>query len=427
MSIQAIKGFRDILPDEAGRWQLIEKTARQTFEGFGYREILLPYLEFTDLFSRGIGETTDIVEKEMYSLPDSKGRLMSLRPEGTASVVRAYIQDSMQVKNPLTRLYYAGPMFRRERPQKGRFRQFYQMGVEALGSADPFIEVEQLSCITLFFERLKLTNVLKLEVNSVGDDQCRPAYRELLVNYLSSREAELCEDCRRRITANPMRVLDCKNESCKAAIENAPLISDHLCEACKNHFEAVCAGLTAAGVPFVRNPRIVRGLDYYTRTAFEVTTDRLGSQNAVAGGGRYNGLVRLLDGPDTPAMGFAIGVDRVAALMEEPGLAPSPQPLAYIAILGEKSLGPAAVMQKELVSAGFSIALGEPTRGLRNHLKRADGLKAAVCVILGENEIARGMAMLRDMKTGEQKELATQGLKEELERIFKGSSLKQGA
>ncbi|HET8563101.1 MAG TPA: histidine--tRNA ligase, partial [Candidatus Binatia bacterium] len=310
MKISAIKGFSDVLPGEVEVWQSIEEKARAVFACYHFSEIRIPVLEKTELFSRSIGETTDIVEKEMYTFADqdAKGSLLTLRPEGTAGVVRSYIETEMFKTEPVRKLYYMGPMFRRERPQKGRQRQFHQIGAEVLGRGDPFVDAEILLLLHDFLSALELRG-LTLQLNSLGDVECRPQYRQKLLEFLRAREQALCANCRRRMERNPLRVLDCKEPGCIEATQGAPSILDHLCAACREHFDAVQRLLHETNVDYVLNPRLVRGLDYYCRTTFEWTTAQLGSQNAVAAGGRYDGLVKDLGGPSLPGVGFAIGME----------------------------------------------------------------------------------------------------------------------
>ncbi|HSK30294.1 MAG TPA: histidine--tRNA ligase, partial [Candidatus Limnocylindria bacterium] len=318
MKITSIKGFADILPGEVELWQAVEETARRVFGAYNYAEIRIPVLEKTELFRRSIGETTDIVEKEMYTFEDRDGRSgdvadgtkLTLRPEGTAGVVRAYVESEMYKVEPMRKLYYMGPMFRRERPQKGRMRQFHQIGAEALGRGDAFIDAELLLLLGDFFGALGLTEP-SLQINSLGCSECRPKYRETLLAFLREHYAELCGNCQRRIERNPLRALDCKVPSCIAATQRAPSILDSLCAACSEHFATVQRLLRETGVTFALNPRMVRGLDYYCRTTFEWTTTQLGSQSAVAAGGRYDGLVEQLGGPPIPGVGFALGVERL--------------------------------------------------------------------------------------------------------------------
>ncbi len=297
MEVRSIRGFHDILPEEIRRWHYIEEKAKTVFELYGFSEIRIPVIEFTEIFSRSLGTTTDIVEKEMYTFEDRDGSSLTLRPEGTAGVVRAFIENSMWAKSPVTKLYYGGMMFRHERPQKGRYRGFYQIGAEIFGPEEPSSDAELIAMVWRLFEEIGITEYLKLELSSLGDKNCRPQYKEKLTAYFTPQRGELCEDCRRRLETNPLRILDCKEKGCREIAERAPKMIDNLCADCTRHFDEVKENLESVGVPFVINPKIVRGLDYYTRTVFEITTEELGSQNAVAAGGRYDGLVEELGGP----------------------------------------------------------------------------------------------------------------------------------
>ena len=321
--MKSIKGTHDILPEEAAKWQKLEQIARDVFTPFGYHEIRPPLMEWTELFARGIGESTDIVEKEMYTFADSKDRSISLRPEATAGIVRAYIENKLYAADEETKVFTIGPMFRHERPQKGRYRQFHQIDVEVLGNPGPKVDVELIVMLTHYLELVGVRDV-ELALNSLGCPNCRPAYREALTAFLHEHTGELCEDCVRRTELNPLRVLDCKVPGCREVAQNAPSIKDHLDEECALHFEAVLKGLEEFGVPFRVNERLVRGLDYYTRTSFEVLASNLGAQDAVAGGGRYDKLAEMLGGPPTPAIGFAIGMERLALISDLD--APSPRP-----------------------------------------------------------------------------------------------------
>ncbi|HMA81095.1 MAG TPA: histidine--tRNA ligase, partial [Candidatus Binatia bacterium] len=341
MKITSIRGFADILPGEVELWQAVEAAARQVFGTYNFSEIRIPILEKTELFSRSIGETTDIVEKEMYTFEDRDGRnpestgatKLTLRPEGTAGVVRAYIEAEMFKVEPVRKLYYLGPMFRRERPQKGRMRQFHQIGAEAFGRGDAFIDAEILLLLHDFFTALGLTEPI-LELNSLGDSECRPKYRERLLEFLHRRQDKLCHNCRRRMERNPLRVLDCKEPGCIAATSDAPSILDSLCAACLEHFATVQRLLRDSEVNFALNPRMVRGLDYYCRTTFEWTTALLGAQSAVAAGGRYDGLVQELGGPAIPGVGFAMGVERITMLLNLQKRAPAAGPPVYVVWVG---------------------------------------------------------------------------------------------
>ncbi|HSG06332.1 MAG TPA: histidine--tRNA ligase, partial [Nitrospiria bacterium] len=308
MKFQAIRGVKDILPGGVEAFQRLEATAREVFESFGFSEIRIPVFEATALFARGIGASTDIVEKEMYTFADRDGKKLTLRPEGTASVVRAYIEHRLGIQKPVTKLYYMGPMFRHERPQAGRFRQFYQVGVEAIGTDSPDLDIEILAMLVEVLSNAGVTEG-RLEINSLGDAACRPPYRKALKAYLKSHLTQLCQDCQRRFETNPMRILDCKKEGCRKVTADAPSSLDHLCGDCLAHFQKVKDGLNLLKISYTVNDRMVRGLDYYTRTAFEVTAEGLGSQNAIAAGGRYDGLVKELGGPSSPGIGFAMGVE----------------------------------------------------------------------------------------------------------------------
>jgi histidyl-tRNA synthetase len=393
-------------------WQAVESTVRQVFRVYHFAEIRIPILEKTELFSRSIGETTDIVEKEMYTFEDRDSRAaesaesvkLTLRPEGTAGVVRAYIEAEMFKVEPVRKLYYMGPMFRRERPQKGRMRQFHQIGAEALGRGDPLIDAEVLLLLNDFFHRLGLTEPV-LQINSLGCSDCRPGYREILLAFLRGRENELCDNCRRRIERNPLRALDCKEPGCIRATKDAPSILDSLCQACRDHFAAVQRSLTATRVGFAVNPRMVRGLDYYCRTTFEWTTAMLGSQSAVAAGGRYDGLVQQLGGPPIPGVGFALGVERLTMLLKMQNQAAPGGPAIYIAWVGEKARDWAFPLAHRLREKDLGVEMEGEARSLKSQMRRADKLKAASVLIVGEDELDKGTAVLRDMATKRQEEI----------------------
>ena len=411
--IQLIRGFKDILPGEVELWQHIEATARSLFEDFGYREIRIPVMEKTELFARSIGEDTDIVEKEMYTFADRKGDLITLRPEATASIVRAYLQHKFYAAEPVQKFFTVGPMFRRERPQKGRYRQFYQINVEAFGMAEPLIDVQLVHMLVMLLGRLDVTDATA-HINSLGCPQCRPAFREALLAHIGDRQDRLCDDCRRRSQRNPMRVLDCKVPGCREAMIDAPAIVDHLCADCRGHFMTVREQLNALGIEYELDKRLVRGLDYYTRTTFEIHTGALGAQSAVAGGGRYDGLVEMLGGPPTPGIGFAIGFDRLAEIvaLQQKDLTRRPQ--LFIAALGPAAQEAAFAWQIALGSIGITAEMDYADRSLKAQMKRADRLGAASVLIVGENELAAGEAMLRDMTTRDQIPLGLTGLVETL-------------
>jgi histidyl-tRNA synthetase len=400
MNFKSIRGVRDILPGEIERIQRVEALSRSVFETFGYSEIRLPVFEVTELFGRGIGSSTDIVEKEMYTFTDRDGTSLSLRPEGTASVVRAYVQHQLNRKAPVTKLYYLGPMFRYERPQAGRYRQFYQVGIEAFGSVDPMMDIEILTILHAVSDGLGLSGT-ELQINSLGDPACRPAYRTALKDYLSGMSASLCDDCRRRLETNPLRILDCKQPGCREVTSKAPSSVEYLCGDCRDHFDRVRAGLSELKIPFSVNERLVRGLDYYTRTAFELTASGLGSQNAIIAGGRYDGLVEALGGPPTPGIGFAMGVERIASL-----IAPvqPPPPDVFFALLGEEARRRMLPVMMNLRKNGLRVETDYAGAGLKKQMGLADKLGARYTLIVGDNELTSGKAVLRNMSSKEQQE-----------------------
>ncbi|MDY6972110.1 MAG: histidine--tRNA ligase [Thermodesulfobacteriota bacterium] len=398
MEFAAIKGFKDILPGDVGHWQRLEAAARRLFEAFGFQEIKTPLLERTELFSRGIGRDTDIVSKEMYSFPDSKGRGLTLRPEATASVVRAYIQQRLYQEHSIQKLFTIGPMFRHERPQKGRFRQFHQINAELFGDPGPKSDADIILMAVYLLEAVGLKG-LTLNINSLGCPQCRSPFRKDLGAYLADRSSLLCTDCRRRSEINPLRTFDCKVEACGMVVFDAPSILDYICNTCRDHFCSLQDYLESTGTPFILNHRLVRGLDYYTKTAFEIQTEHLGAQNAVAGGGRYDGLVKLLGGPDDPAIGFAVGIERVVALMEEEGRAEIRVPDLFIAVLGEAAEKACFVWAAELRKSGVRVEMQYRAKGLKAQMKKADRIRAKRVLIVGDDEIGSGKGILRHMET----------------------------
>ncbi|MDO3376825.1 histidine--tRNA ligase [Geoalkalibacter halelectricus] len=408
MSITGIKGMNDILPGEVETWQYLESAARKVFALHGFSEIRVPVVEKTELFCRSIGETTDIVEKEMYTFCDKGGTSLTLRPEGTASVMRSFIQHKLHALDPVAKLYYLGPMFRYERPQKGRYRQFHQIGAEAVGVDDPRIDAQILAMLQHFFDEIGLDD-LDLQVNSLGCPQCRPPYRAQLVSFLEERLGDLCEDCRRRYTTNPLRVLDCKATGCGEATAAAPAMLDHLCGQCDGHFAAVRLHLEDIGTRFSINQRMVRGLDYYTRTTFEMVTANLGAQNAVAAGGRYDGLVRELGGPALPGIGFAMGVERLVLLLGRDRCAPQ-TPDIFLAALGEAAQRRVFSLMHDLQRQGLRAEIDYQGRSLKAQMRRADKLGAARVLIVGEDELARGVGQLRNMADSSQAEIALEDL-----------------
>lgn len=414
---QAIKGTRDLLPQETALWNRVEQTAHQVFATFGFGEIRVPIFEPTELFARAVGGETDIVSKEMYTFEDRDETSVSLRPEATASVCRAYIEHGMQQLPQPVKLYYMGPMFRRERPQKGRYRQFYQIGAEVLGGSDaPAIDAEVIEMVMTFFERLELQGV-QLSVNSIGCRECRPKYVEVLRAELLKVKDKLGPDSQRRIDTNPLRVLDSKLESEQSIIATLPRIGDHLCKECGDHYTAVKRELDLRGVKYRENWRLVRGLDYYMRTTFEITAQGLGSQDAVCGGGRYDGLVELLGGPPTKGIGFAIGEDRLILSLQESGKAPVAQSRdVYIAWMGENARATAVRAAKTLRNAGLRVELPPVEQKFGKALGQADKLGAKYALILGDNEVTSGEWTLKTLADGSQAKFTEPKLLEHLKK-----------
>ncbi len=398
MKFKSIRGFHDVLPEQVKRWQYIEGCARDIFASYGFSEIRIPVLEFTDVFQSGIGDATDIVTKEMYTFEDRDGSSVTLRPEGTAGVVRSYIENSMGKKHLTTKLYYIGSMFRHERPQKGRYRGFTQIGCEYFGSASPKADAETVCMLWRFFERTGFAGSVKLEISSVGDEVSRKNYKSALVEFLSPQGDRLCEQCRRKLTVNPLRILDCKNEGCRRLTEDAPVIIDFLTPESRDHFSRLTDLLASLSIPFEINGRIVRGLDYYTETVFEFTTGLLGSQNAVAAGGRYNGLVEQMGGASMPAVGFALGLERMIILHEQlqkDGFEQGAD--VFIAWMGEKSFIEGARVADEIRKKGKTVVMEHDQKSLKSQLKKADRLNAGFAIIIGEEEIKTGTLIVRNM------------------------------
>ena len=421
MKIQSIRGVKDILPDEIWKWQYIESVAHNIFPRYGFREIRLPIFEDTRLFSRSIGEATDIVEKEMYTFNDRGGDSITLRPEGTASVVRAYVQHKMYNPPSVLKMFYIGPMFRYERPQAGRLRQFNQIGVEAMGSPSPIVDVEVMTMLMEFFRELDLNNI-KLEINSLGSQECRPRYRELLKTEVEKHLDHLCSNCTTRYQRNPLRVLDCKVEQCGKIAEGLPKLIDHLDAASANHFSEVCSLLDSAGTPYSVNPSLVRGLDYYNRTAFEVTSKHLGAQNAICGGGRYDTLVEELDGPSTPCFGFALGLERLVSLVPFNDMKNFQKyPDVFIVCLGEETKTTGFQIAHELRLKGFWVERDYEMGSMKSQMRKANKMQSRFSLILGENEIRSGKFVLKNMATGEQKECPAQELATEITKISANS------
>jgi histidyl-tRNA synthetase len=410
----------DILPPESERWRRVAERGTALFRAYGYREIILPIMEYTEVFARGIGQGTDIVQKEMFTFADKSGRSLTLRPEATAGVARAFVQHHLDKAGLPVKLYYQGPMFRHERPQAGRYRQFRQLGVELIGSPHPSADAEVIMVCNEFFSMLGIET--DLVINSVGDGDCRPAYIDALKEYLAVNKASLCKDCRRRAVENPLRVLDCKVESCARVIAGAPGLEAFLCEVCRQHYHEVAELLQAASIPFRRDDRLVRGLDYYTRTVYEFQDPQAGAQNALAAGGRYDKLVEELGGKPMPATGFSIGMERV--MLAGPRLEESEDAGVYVVAIGEAARGRAFLAANRLRSAGIRADLDHMQRSPKAQMREADRGGFACSVIVGEDEMAGGYYTLRDMREGGQERVEESGL---VETVRQRLELRQAA
>lgn len=402
-TVQGPRGMRDILPGEVERWHAVEAAIHDLAARFGFREIRTPVVEHTEVFQRTVGEATDMVEKEMYTFTDRGGRSLSLRPEGTAAVMRAYLEHGMRQQTQPAKLYYIAPMFRYDRPQKGRYRQHTQFGAEIIGSGEPASDAEVLALPVRLLQASGLREV-EVRLNSVGDAACRPRYIDALRAYLRPHAAGLCEDCRRRLERNPLRVLDCKREACRRITRGAPSSLEHLCDDCASHLEGVKRHFDLLGVRYAMDPFIVRGLDYYTRTAVEVFSGRLGAQNAMFGGGRYDGLAEQLGGPPTPGVGFGFGLDRLLLVAEQEGLvAPlDRRPQVMVVTIGEAARREGTILVDALRTAGMRTEADLLARDIRGQLKHADRVGARFAVLLGEEEMGAGTATVREMISGEQ-------------------------
>jgi len=407
--IRLVRGFKDILPEETGLWQYVEGVVRELFDDFGFAELRIPIVEQTELFARSIGADTDIVEKEMYTFADRSGGSLTLRPEATASVVRAYIEHKLYAKDPVWKLYSVGPMFRRERPQKGRYRQFCQINAEVFGLHDPRADAELVLFLMTFMQRLELSDI-ELHINSLGCPECRPSFKKALKAFLAGRSERLCSDCLRRRDKNPLRIFDCKVPSCKETMQDAPSILEHLCKDCRNHFDTVQRALEGFYIPFQTNHRLVRGLDYYTRTTFEVLAGALGAQDAVAGGGRYDGLVKSLGGPDQPGVGFAIGVDRVMELLAGRAQEFEKRPDLYIAALGSQAQDRAFEWMQHIRRQKVRTEMDFQDRSLKAQMRRANKLGASYVLIVGDRELEEGAAVLRNLETRKQEQVPVRDL-----------------
>lgn len=420
--IKAIKGMNDLLPQEVERWRWVEERARQVLGLYGFSEIRTPIVEHTDLFERGLGQDTDVVEKQMYTFPDKSGSSLTLRPEATASILRAVIEHGLLSSDPIQKLYSIGPMFRYERPQKGRYRQFHQINAERIGEESPFSDAE---CICMAYDMCKAMGLdeLSIEVNSLGCKECRPAFRAALKEFLYKSRAALCDDCKRRLETNPLRVLDCKNPSCREVVRDAPNVEEYLCDACREHYSGVLRDLDIMGVPYSKNNLLVRGLDYYTRTTFEIKAGGLGSQDAVAGGGRYDGLLKLLGGPDAPGTGFAFGLERVMMLVDA-GI--QKQQGCFVAAQGNPRVKEEAIrILAELRRAGIG-AQAVFDKSLKAQMRRAARSGYRFCLILGEEEVNRKEVTVKDMDMSSQIRIPRDGALSRLRKAMEEGELYKG-
>lgn len=409
------KGTNDILPGEIEKWHYIEDTIRQLCREYGFHEMRTPIFEHTELFLRGVGDTTDVVEKEMYTFEDKGKRSITLRPEGTASAVRAFVEHKIYAQPMPAKFYYVGPMFRYANVQAGRYRQFHQFGVEVLGSDDPAVDAEVILLAMEFYKKLGLKK-LELHINSVGCPKCRAGHRQQLHDFLRPRMDKLCKLCQSRFERNPMRILDCKEESCQEISKGAPTPADCLCDDCRDHFTKVREYLDSVGLEYIIDHRLVRGLDYYTNTAFEIMANDIGAQSSIGGGGRYNGLAAEIGGPDTPGIGFALGMERILATMDRQGIEIPTQPLVdvFVAALGDEAKAVTFKLLQDLRAKGLAAEMDVMDRSLKAQMKYANKLMARYTVIIGEEELAKKIAVLRNMANGEQMEVALDKIAEKI-------------
>ena len=418
MSLNAPRGTNDILPPLSSKWKYILNKAEDLMERYNYSEIKTPIFEYTPLFQRGIGEATDIVEKEMYTFEDKGGRSITLRPEGTASVMRSFMENKIYGRAQPTKYYYFGPMFRYERPQSGRYRQFYQFGVEALGSDDPALDAEMISMGLNLMEELDLDN-LQTIINSIGCKKCRPDYIERLKKHLVNHKEKLCSDCKKRLKTNPLRILDCKNDSCSAVIKEAPKITDYLCTECQNHFEKVKNYLDSLNIDYNIDPKLVRGLDYYTKTAFEIKYKGLGAQDTVFAGGRYNGLAEEIGGREVPAIGFALGMERLILTLEkeEIDLPINKSIDLYLTTIGEKAKEKGFELLSKIRKSGLKAKMDYLDRSVGSQMKDADRSNASYTIIIGGDELKSGVATVRNMDSGEELDIELANIINEMHEL----------
>jgi len=418
MSIKAPKGTRDILPDEIHKWHYVEEKFSEICKRFGYREIRIPVFEHTELFERGVGDTTDIVQKEMYTFFDKGGRSITLRPEGTAGVARSYIENGMASWPQPVKLFYNITAYRYENVQKGRYREFHQLGVELFGSAKPDADVEVISLLYLFLESVGIRG-LSLNLNSIGCPSCRAEYNRILKAFIEPKLERLCEDCKNRYQRNPLRILDCKEQGCINELQGIPYLLDHICDDCAEHFEKVKEKLTAMGIPFTVDKKIVRGLDYYNRTVFEFVSKNIGSQGTVCGGGRYDGLIESVGGSPTPGIGFALGIERLLLEMDSQGinvpLPPSPD--IFVGVIGDKANLFAENLALKLRAGGITCHKDIMERSVSAQMKYANKLNARFVVIIGDNEVESGKVELKDMSTGETRMINIDTLQDRLKKF----------
>lgn len=412
---RAVKGTNDILPDQSRKWQFVEGKMLETAELFGFKEIRVPVFEHTEVFKRSVGDTTDVVQKEMYTFEDKGGRSITLRPELTAGVIRSSIEKGLINGALPQKLCYIGGCYRYEKPQAGRLREFHQFGVECVGAAAPNADAEVISLAKAVLENIGIKDI-SLEINSIGCPECRKEYHKALKEYFSAHAETLCDTCKERLDRNPMRILDCKSPICREVAANAPVVIDYLCDDCKEHFEKVKANLGAMNISFTVNPRIVRGLDYYTRTVFEFVSGDIGAQSTVCGGGRYDGLIKQMGGQDTPSLGFAMGIERLMMVLEAQK-AELPEESTcdlFIATLGDKATLKASALCRELRDEGYKVQTDICTRGLKAQMKYANKIGAKFTLVLGDNEVDGGKANLKNMTDSSEREIALNEIVEEL-------------
>ncbi len=423
---KSIKGTQDVLPGESHKWQYLEQAVLEQAKNYGYKEIRVPVFEHTELFQRGVGDTTDVVQKEMYTFEDKGGRSITLRPEGTAGVVRSYLEHGLFNEPAPMKLCYTISCYRYEKPQAGRLREFHQFGCECFGTSSPAADAEVISLINDIFTHLGLKNY-DIQINSIGCPECRKTYHEALKTYFESKKEELCGTCNERLDRNPMRILDCKSPVCSEIAKDAPKVTDYLCEECENHFASTKSYLDAMGISYKVNPTIVRGLDYYTKTVFEFVSTEIGAQGTICGGGRYDGLVDEVGGPKTPALGFAMGLERLMLLLKAQNV-PFPEEKKcdlYIASMGENANVKAAQIATDLRQEGFTVLYDIVGRSVKAQMKFANKVGAMFTAVIGDSELQEGKAKLKNMENGEEREISLEAFDEEFMRISINESLKE--